>query len=87
MIRMIIMIIKMINLILKMLLGKVSKAHKKPGDQGMCGRTRMAGRVINAYCVSPEMRQREGRGGSLKSTKGGKDNKDARGTKVAAALV
>ena len=35
---MIIMIIKMINLILKMLLGKVSEAHKKLGDQGMCGR-------------------------------------------------
>ena len=52
----------------------------------MCGRARRAGRVINAYCVSPETRQREGRGGSLKSTKGGKDNKQARGTKVAAAL-
>ena len=64
-----------IMIILVMLLGKVSEAHKKPGDQGMCGRTRMAGRVINAYCVSPETRQREGRGGSLKSTKGGKDNK------------
>ena len=74
----------MIILILAMLLGKVSEAHKKPGDQGMCGR---AGRVINAYCVSPETRQREGRGGSLKSTKGGKDNKQARRTKVAAALV
>ena len=80
----------MIILILAMLLGKVREAHKKPGDQGMCGRAGragMAGRVINAYCVSPETRQREGRGGSLKSTKGGKDNKQARGTKVAAALV
>ena len=69
----------MIILILAMLLGKVSEAHKKPGDQGMCGRARRAGRVINAYCVSPETRQREGRGGSLKSTKGGKDKKQARG--------
>ena len=77
----------MIILILVMLLGKVSEAHKKPGDQGMCRRARRAGRVINAYCVSPETRQREGRGGSLKSTKGGKDNKQARGTKVAAARV
>ena len=57
----------------------MSEAHKKPGDQGMCGRAGRAGRVINAYCVSPETRQREGRGGSLKSTKGGKDNKQARG--------
>ena len=31
-------IIIMIILILSMLLGKVSEAHKKPGDQGMCGR-------------------------------------------------
>ena len=54
---------------------------------GRAGRARMAGRVINAYCVSPETRQREGRGGSLKSTKGEKDNKQARRTKVAAALV
>ena len=74
-------IIIMIILILAMLLGKVSGAHKKPGDQGMCGRARRAGRVINAYCVSPETRQREGRGGSLKSTKGEKDNKQARGRK------
>ena len=28
----------MIILILEMLLGKVREAHKKPGDQGMCGR-------------------------------------------------
>ena len=78
----------MIILILAMLLGKVSEAHKKLGDQGMCGRARRAGRVINAYCVSPETRQREGRGGSLKSTKGRKDNKQgARGTKIAAAWV
>ena len=68
-----------------LILGKVSEAHKKPGDQGMCGRARRAGRVINAYCVSPETRQREGRGGSLKSTKGGKDKQG--GKKVAAALV
>ena len=72
-------IIIMIILILAMLLGKVSEAHKKPGDQGMCGSARMAGRVINAYCVSPETRQWEGRGGSLKSTKGRKDNKQAKG--------
>ena len=31
-------IIIMIILILAILLGKVSEAHKKPGDQGMCGR-------------------------------------------------
>ena len=74
-----------IMIILVMLLGKVSEAHKKPGDQDMCGRAERAGRVINAYCVSPETRQREGRGGRPKSTKGGKDNKQARGAKVAAA--
>ena len=73
-----------------LILGKVSEAHKKPGDQGMCGRARRAGRagrrVINAYCVSPETRQREGRGGSLKSTKGGKDNKQARGDESSCSL-